>query len=116
MLEYKRSHRVADVIQRELADLLYRRIKDPRLNRLTITGVELTDDLRHARIFYCFLGPTTDKDTVAQGLNKARSFIRRELGKRLQLRYLPDLEFRYDPSFEYGAKIDQLLKEIQTDE
>jgi ribosome-binding factor A len=116
MLEYKRSHRVADVIQREMADLLYRRIKDPRLSRVTITGVELTDDLRHARIFYCFLGSAADKDPVAKGLSKARSFIRRELGKRLQLRYLPDLEFRYDPSFEYGAKIDQLLKEIHTDE
>jgi ribosome-binding factor A len=116
MLDYKRSHRVADVIQRELADLLYRRIKDPRLNRVTITGVELTDDLRHARIFYCFLGADAEKEAVVKGLHKARGFIRRELGRRLQLRYTPDLEFRFDPSFDYGAKIDRLLSEIHTDE
>jgi ribosome-binding factor A len=116
MLQYKRSHRVADVIQRELADLLQRRIKDPRLNRVTITGVELTDDLRHARIFYCFIGEAEDQETVAQGLDKARGFIRRELGQRVYLRFLPELDFRYDPSFEYGAKIDRILKELRTDE
>jgi ribosome-binding factor A len=116
MLQYKRADRVADVIRRELADLLQRRIKDPRLNRVTVTGVELTDDLRHARIFYCFLGETGEQEAVAQGLTRARGFIRRELGKRVYLRFLPELEFRYDPSFEYGAKIERILKELRTDE
>ena len=115
MPEYKRSSRVADLLQRELAELLYRRIKDPRLNRITVTGVEMSDDLRYARVFYCFLGTEEEKQAVSDGLQKARGFIRRELGRRLHLRYLPELDFRYDASFEYGAKIERLLKELHDD-
>jgi ribosome-binding factor A len=116
MLQYKRADRVADVIQRELADLLQRRIKDPRLHRITVTGVELSDDLRVAKVFYCFWGESAEQEIVARGLDRARGFIRRELGKRLYLKFLPELDFRYDPSFEYGAKIERILKELQTDE
>lgn len=116
MLQYKRADRVADVIRRELADLLQRRIKDPRLNRVTVTGVEMTDDLRHARVFYCFLGESGEREAVAQGLARARGFIRRELGQRIYLKFMPNLDFRYDQSFEYGDKIERILKELQTDE
>ncbi len=116
MLQYKRADRVADVLQRELADLLQRRIKDPRLHRVTVTGVELSDDLRLAKVFYCFLGESAEQEIVAQGLAQARGFIRRELGKRVYLKFLPELDFRYDPSFEYGAKIERILRELQTDE
>jgi ribosome-binding factor A len=115
MPEYKRSQRIADLLQRELAELLYRRIKDPRLNRITVTGVEVSDDLRYARIFYCFLGAVEEDREISDSLQKARGFIRRELGSRLQLRYLPELDFRYDASFEYGAKIERLLKELHSD-
>jgi ribosome-binding factor A len=116
MPEYKRSSRVADLLHQELAELLYRRIKDPRLNRITVTGVEMSDDLRHARIFYCLLGTEEEQQAVANGLQKASGFIRRELGGRLHLRYLPELDFRYDASFEYGAKIERLLKELHGEE
>lgn len=116
MLQYKRADRVADVIQRELAELLQRRVKDPRLNRVTITGVEVTDDLRHARVFYCFLGEAAEQEAVAEGLTRARGFIRRELGKRVYLRFMPELAFHYDPSFEYGAKIERILKDLRSDE
>jgi len=106
------------LIQREVADLLFRRVKDPRVAGVTLSGVEVTADLQHARIFYCLRGTPTEeeKKTVANGLNKARGFIRQELGRRLHMRYVPQLTFHYDTSFEYGDKIDRLLKELHDDE
>lgn len=117
-MEYKRSDRVADQLQREIADLLFRRVKDPRVAGITITGAEVTADLRHARIFYCVMGsPDEDeKQKASEGLAKARGFIRQQLGKRLHMRYLPEIEFHYDASFDYAEKMDRLLKEIHQDE
>ncbi len=117
-MESKRPERVADLIQREVAEMLYRTVKDPRLEEVTITGVELTPDLKHARIFYVFRGSDEDegREKVAAGLARAKGFIRRELGKRLHLRYSPELDFQYDGSFEYGAKIERLLKTLHDDE
>jgi len=119
-MEYKRSDRVADLIQREIADLLLRRVKDPRVSGITLTGVEVTADLQHARVFYTITtGAATeekDKEAVALGLVKAKGFMRQELGKRLHMRYVPQLNFQYDASFEYGDKIERLLKELHKDE
>lgn len=117
-MEYRRSDRVADQLQKEIADLLLRRVKDPRVAGITITAVEVTPDLQHARIFYCLMGSGTEeaKTNAAKGLNKAKGFMRQELGKRLHMRYLPQLEFQYDTSFEYGDKIERLLRELQRDE
>lgn len=117
-MEYKRSDRVADLLQREIADLLLRRVKDPRITSVTITGVKLTADLQHARVYYCIMGnpEESERKAVAEGLNKARGFMRQELGKRIHMRYVPQIEFQYDTSFEYGAKIEKLLKELHDNE
>ncbi|MBC7357152.1 MAG: 30S ribosome-binding factor RbfA [Desulfacinum sp.] len=115
-MEYKRADRVADVLQRTIAELLYRRVRDPRLTKITITGVELTDDLRHARVFYCMVGTDSEKDLAASALAKAAPFIRREVGKRVHLKYLPSFTFSYDESFDYGEKIERLLRELRDDE
>lgn len=117
-MEHKRSDRVADLLKQEIADLLLRRVKDPRLEGMTLTGVEVTNDLQHARIYYCVMGQPTEeqKANAATGLNKAKGFMRQELGKRLHMRYLPHLTFSYDTSFEYGDKIERLLKEVMKDE
>jgi ribosome-binding factor A len=116
--EYKRSDRVADLLRQEISDILLRRVKDPRIEGVVITGVEVTDDLQHARIFYCVTGrPTEDeKKSVAAGLNNARGFMRQELGRRLHLRYLLQLGFHYDGSLEYGEKIERIIKELHKDE
>jgi ribosome-binding factor A len=116
--EYKRADRIADVLQREIADLLLRRVKDPRVDGVTITGVKVSGDLQHARVFYCVMGSRQEegKEAVAAGLNKAKGFMRQELGKRLHMRYLPQLEFIYDASFDYGDKIERLLRELHRDE
>ncbi len=117
-MDYKRSDRVADLIRNEVADLLLRRVKDPRVSGVTITGVKVTDDLQHARIYYSVLGNPSeeDKSSVIKGLEKAKGFIRQELSRRIQLRTVPQLQFTYDKSFEYGDKIERLLKEIHKDD
>jgi ribosome-binding factor A len=116
--EYRRSDRVADLLQRDIADLLLRRVKDPRVDGVTITGVKVSGDLQHARVFYCVMGSPKEGGTkaVAAGLEKAKGFIRQELGKRLHMKHLPHLEFHYDTSFDYGDKIESLLKELRKDE
>ncbi len=85
---------------------------------MTITGVKVSRDLQHARVFYCVMGAPAeaDREGVAAGLDKAKGFLRHELAKRLHMRYLPQLEFQYDASFDYGEKIERLLKELHQDE
>jgi len=115
-MDFKRADRVADLVKQQIAEILRREVHDPRIANITVTDVRLTDDLRSARIYVVELGKDRMSDEVGQGLSKARGFVRRELGKRLQLRYVPELSFFYDSSFEYGSKIDRLLKEIRKDE
>lgn len=118
-MDYKRSDRVADLIHKEIADLVFRRVKDPRVLNVTITGVEVSADLQHARVFYCVMGGAIEEDvkrSAAAGLEKAKGFIRQELGRRLRLRYIPQLDFAYDTSFEYGDRIERLLKELHENE
>ena len=112
MSAYKRAVRVADQLQRELAAILLRKIKDPRLESLTISGVKVTDDLRLARVYYVIRGDESQRDEALAGLNKAKGFIRREIGQALKLKYVPDLEFFYDNSFDYAERIETLIQKI----
>lgn len=109
---FKRADRVADLIRAEISDIFLRRIRDPRIGALTITGVEVAEDLRTAKIFFVEMGKDVFDPETQKGLEKARSFIKRELGKRLQLRHVPDIFFMPDESFAYGSRIDRLLAEI----
>lgn len=115
MTSFKRADRVADLIKIEVADLLLKQVRDPRIGAITITGVKVTDDLRTARIYFVELGQDACSDAVRAGLDKAKGFLRRELGRRLQLRRVPELLFVYDPSFAYGNRIEHLLSEIRTE-
>ncbi|HJR77069.1 MAG TPA: 30S ribosome-binding factor RbfA [Nitrospiraceae bacterium] len=109
---YKRAERVADQIRMEVADILMRRIKDPRVRSVTVTDVELTSDLRFARIYVTTMERDEAERQVFDGLAKAAGFIRAELGKRLALRYLPDLTFIKDISGPRGDRILQLLDSL----
>jgi ribosome-binding factor A len=111
MLRYKRSVRVGDLMRQEIADILIHKIKDPRIGFVTITGVEVSDDLRHAKVFVSIY-KEEERETTLKIIEAAKGFIRRELGKRMSLRFIPELIFRIDKSIEYGAKIDQILKEL----
>lgn len=111
---YKRATRVADQIRMEVADILRRKIKDPRVGFVTVTDVELSSDLRVARIFITTMqDPPAEAETFA-GLNKAIGFIRSELGRRLRLRYTPELIFQKDTSAQHGERIESLLEELKS--
>lgn len=112
----KRPVQVGGLIQAEISELLVRKIKDPRLERITITGVEVTRDLKLARVYFSRFGSGEEIRQGLEGLERASGFIRRELGMRLQLRRVPELEFVPDSSFEYGERIDALLKDLHSTE
>ncbi|HYS43351.1 MAG TPA: ribosome-binding factor A [Geobacteraceae bacterium] len=113
---YKRSEKVAEAIHEMVSELLVKGLKDPRIGFVTITGVKLTDDLHLATVYFSVIGSDEEKKATEQGLNSARGYIRKELGKNLRMRYIPDIVFRYDVSVEYGSRIESLLKEIGTKE
>lgn len=104
-----RINRINDEIQRELADQL-RNLKDPRVSGMvSITRVDTTNDLRYAKVYISALDKTQEKD-VLKGLKSASGFLRRELGRALQLRYTPELQFIGDDSIQHGAHILELLR------
>jgi ribosome-binding factor A len=113
MTTFKRADRVAELIQCEISDILLKQVRDPRIGAVTITGVKVTDDLRLAKIYFVELAQDTIHAETLAGLEKAIGFLKRELGKRLQLRCVPDLIFRADASFAYGNRIERLLAEIK---
>jgi ribosome-binding factor A len=109
MANPQRLRRVADQIQRELSALLRSQVKDPRVGMITLTGVEVSPDLAHAKIFFTILG---DKESLAQtevGLKRAAGFLRSQLGGRLKLRVTPELHFHHDASVERGVRLSQLI-------
>lgn len=108
----KRAKRVADVIKNELSLLLVQKAQDPQLQDITISRVELSDDLRHAKIYYTLLPGRTSTQKVERSLIKAAGFMRSHLAKTLNLRFTPELRFWYDEAFEEGQKIERLLDEI----
>ena len=108
---YKRAARVADQMKEEIADILSRKIKDPRIGFVTVTDVEVADDLRNAKVFVSIYGG--DKNSTLKGLESASAFIRTELGKRMRLKFLPEIIFRFDATAERGAHIMELLHDIE---
>jgi len=112
VLAGSRSHRVGDQILRELSDLLLRKLRDPRLKGVTLTDVRMSKDLRHAYVYYSLLGQDEQKKQAQAGFESAKGFIRREIGERVRLRYIPDIQFKYDMSLEYGQKMERLLEKI----
>ena|SRR3989338_4414548 len=111
MAEYKRSSRVGDQIRMEIAEILMTKVKDPRIGFVTVTAVEVSDDLRNARVFVSVLG--SDVGRTFEGLDAARPFIRSELGRRLKLRFVPELSFREDRTAEEAEKLTKLMDEMK---
>lgn len=107
---YKRADRVADQIRMEVADILMRKIKDPRVHGVTVTDVELTGDLRIAHVFVTTMETGEAERDIFAGLSKASGFVRSELGRRLSLRYLPDVIFKKDLSGPRGDRIMRILE------
>ncbi|MFQ6057893.1 MAG: 30S ribosome-binding factor RbfA [Anaerolineae bacterium] len=113
MMPTRRQERVADLIQEEISDLLQRKVRDPRLEFVTVTAVEVSPDLRHAHVYVTLLGNQEEQQAALVGLQHAAGFLRHELGARLSLRRVPELTFALDKSIERGQRILDLLHEIK---
>ena len=107
---------MADLIRAEIADILLKEVSDPRLRHIGITGVKLSDDLRSAKVFFVEMGRDVCSPDTETGMRRVTGFLKRELGKRLKLRYMPEITFIYDESFAYGSHIDRLINEIHKGE
>ncbi len=114
-MAYKRADRVADQIRMEVADILMRKIKDPRVHSVTVTGVEVTPDLRIAHVFVTTMETEEAEREIFAGLSKASGFVRAELGRRLTLRYLPEVIFKKDVSGLRGNRVLQLLDALHAE-
>ena len=110
---YARTLRVNEVVQQCLADEL-ERLSDPRLELVTVTGVEVSPDLRHATVYYSALGE--QDDATRAGLVAAAPHLRRVLGQEVRLKYLPLLHFREDPAIEHGQRVEEILRGLHRDD
>ncbi len=119
-MEGKRSEKVADLIQKEISEMLLKTLKDPRIGFVTITRVAVSEDCRLAKIYFSVTGTLTERKRSTEGLNSAKGYVRRELGRRMRLKYTPEIMFQFDPSIEYaihiGEVIHQLKQEREKDE
>ena len=106
------QYKVADLIQRVLSTVLQRETRDPRLSGVTITDVEVSQDLRTANIYFTHLGDESETEEVLRALERAAGFLRSELAHRTRLRRVPELHFKFDDSYIRGRHIDALLEQI----
>ena len=112
-----RPERVAHLMRREIADILERRLRDPRLHHgVNVTDVEVTPDLSLARVYVSILPGGDERERSLRTLHRAAGFVRRELASRLSLREVPEIRFQLDPSIETGARVDDLLRRLQSGE
>ncbi len=112
-----RPEKVAHLMRREIADILERRLRDPRLgSTVTVTDVQVTQDLSFARVFVTVLGDESARGPALEALRRASGFVRRELGGRLDLREVPELRFEYDGSLDQGRRVEDLLRRLERGE
>ena len=107
-----RVGRVGEQIKKELSMIFQVEFKDPRLGFVTVTGVEVTNDLSQAKVYLSVLGNDEQKEETLKALSRGAGFLRGELGKRIQLRHTPELIFKFDASVEYGSRIEEILQKI----
>jgi ribosome-binding factor A len=112
----RRQIQVAEAVQQHMSYLLQRELKDPRIGFVTVTAVDMSQDLRYARIFVSVMGTPEEQKATMDALTSGRGFIRRELASRLDLRFAPDIQFKLDTSAEYSDRINRLLNELKAEE
>ncbi len=98
------------MIREEVSQIIIRELKDPRIGFVTITKVDVSDDLRLAKIYYSVFGEEGEKEESLKGLESAKGYIKRELGRRVRLKYMPEITFIFDDSMEYGSRMEELLQ------
>lgn len=108
-----RSDRIADVLRQALAEVIQHQTRDPRIGFITLTGIKLSPDLKHARVYVSRLGDEGEVDGAMEALNRAAPFFRRALAGRTSLRFIPGLRFYRDSAVEKGRRVEELLREIR---
>ena len=116
MTTHNRPERVAHMVQQLLGELFARGIRDPRIGLVTITGVKMSPDLREARVYWTVHGDPEQRKHTGRGLDKARGFLRHEIGVQLKLRVTPELSFTYDEAIDRGERIEQLIRQVHDEE
>jgi ribosome-binding factor A len=111
-MEGKRSEKVADLIQKEISQMLVKSVKDPRIGFVTITRVTVSEDCRFAKVYYSIAGTQAERKSSMKGLESAKGYVRKELGRRIRLRYTPDIMFQFDPSIEYAIHMEELIHSL----
>ncbi len=112
MTSFSRAERVGRHIRNTMADILLREVKDPRLKRVTITSVDVSPDLRSAKVYFATSGDEGQIERAMEGFHNARGYIKKLLGQELGLRYMPEIRFYYDDSLDYGARMEELFRSI----
>ena len=115
-MEGKRSEKVADLIQKEISQMLVKSIKDPRIGFVTITRVTVSEDCRFAKIYFSVAGNLAERENSQKGLESAKGYVRKELGRRIRLRYTPEIMFQFDPSIEYAIHMEELIHSLHAGE
>ena len=110
-----RIEKLQELIKQEVGKMILNDLKDPRIGFVTVTDVEMTGDLREAKIFVSIMGGTEQVKNSLEGLNSALGFVRREIGKRIRLRFTPEISFALDTSLNYGEHIQKLLLQVEGD-
>jgi len=113
-MSFTRADKVSGLIKKSLCDMLQKEISDPRLKLATITGVKMSPDLRLANVYFAISGGEKAKKEAVGGFKSAYGFIKKKMAQRLGLRYMPDIRFYYDESFDYAARIEGLLDSVKT--
>lgn len=111
-----RIDKIQELIKQEVSSMVLRELKDPRIGFATITQVEASGDLRHAKIFVSVMGNEEQKRQTLEGLKSALGFIRSELAKRIRLRYTPEITLHLDTTLDHSVKIQKLLDEVKKEE
>jgi len=116
MAKQLRIEKLQELIKQEMGKMLLKELKDPRIGFVTVTGVEMTGDLREAKIFVSVMGGAEQLKSSLEGLNSALGFIRREIGQRIRLRFTPEISFAPDTSLDYADHIQKLLLQVEGDQ
>lgn len=111
-----RLEKVTQLIKKEISEIIHNELKDPRIGFVTITRVEITPDLHQAKVYFSILGSNEDIRKTSEGLKSARSYIRKLIGKRFKLRYIPEVSFCLDKSTEYSIHISNAIEKLKEDE
>ena len=115
MAKQLRIEKLQELIKQEMSKMLLKELKDPRIGFVTVTDVEMTGDLREAKIYVSVMGGAEQVKSSLEGLNSALGFVRREIGQRVRLRFTPEISFALDTSLDYGDHIQKLLLQVEGD-